>query len=153
MIRWSFWVDPWEHPFNTWNRFYSVLIPLASVEPSLIDVEPIPVQPAPVQPEIDTPRTGPGFDEIGWMSAGPITQWQKANAGSVTVIPSGSYIDWSKADFTTPFHHQYAEWVHEEGYDEAALKVALLISSVPTLPLWMIEGPKNLLPEKEFTAA
>jgi hypothetical protein len=42
MIRWSFWVDAWEHPFNTWNRFYSVLIPLASVEPGLVEIDPLP---------------------------------------------------------------------------------------------------------------
>jgi len=67
MILWSFWVDPWEHPFNTWNRFYSVLIPLASVEPDLIAIDPLPPKehvdfgpwkgplPGPIKPGIPTP--------------------------------------------------------------------------------------------------
>lgn len=68
MIRWSFWVDPWEHPFNTWNRFYSALIPLASVEPALIAIEPLPPKehvdfgpwkgppPGPIKPGTPKPR-------------------------------------------------------------------------------------------------
>jgi len=68
MIRWSFWVDPWEHPFNTWNRFYSVLIPLAAVEPGLNVIDPLPPKehvdfgpwkgppPGPIKPGIPTPR-------------------------------------------------------------------------------------------------
>lgn len=68
MIRWSFWVDPWEHPFNTWNRFYSVLIPLASVEPGLVAIDPLPPKehvdfgpwkgppPGPIKPGTPKPR-------------------------------------------------------------------------------------------------
>lgn len=94
------------------------------------------------------PTSEPPEDSFGWMSAGPITQWGKPQGGSVTIIPSESGIDWAKADFTTPIHHQYGEWLYEEGYVEMSVKVALVLSPIPTIG-WFIEGAKNLLPEEE----
>jgi len=50
MIRWSFWVDPWEHPFNIWSRN----TPTAFVEPLPVeiaaDLPTIPEMPKPVIP-------------------------------------------------------------------------------------------------------
>jgi len=47
MIRWSFWVDAWEHPFNTWSR----KTPDAFVEPLPVEIAAgLPSIPEPVIP-------------------------------------------------------------------------------------------------------
>jgi len=52
MIRWSFWVDAWEHPFNTWIR----KTPDAFVDPLPMD---LPADPPPTKVPGSKPKWKP----------------------------------------------------------------------------------------------
>jgi len=74
MIRWSFWIDSWEHPFNTWNLNTSVKA-FVEASPIMRDYLP-PPKPPPTPPA--------AFDPKPKKKTGPTTSW-----------------DWSK--FRMPF--------------------------------------------------
>lgn len=48
MIRWSFWIDSWEHPFSTWFRGQSEP---AFIEPLAMEIEIVTPPSSPVGPE------------------------------------------------------------------------------------------------------
>jgi len=100
MIRWSFWVDEWEHPFNTSNRISPASIPLAAaVIPSLVAMDEGLANP----PKIDIERPKPtkwdwskfrmpffehGFTRERTSQPGPF-DYYLSNRGPA--IPGGEY--------------------------------------------------------------
>ena len=59
---------------------------------------------------------------------------------------------WDRWDFNTPAHHQIMEKVIEDEVHVALAKAGLVASPIMTIPYWLIDSARYLLPEEEYTA-
>jgi len=135
MIRWSFLVDAWEHPFSSWSRGSFVR---AFVEPAQGLTDYLPKPPPPKTPPAagptpkPKPTSKPPEDSFGWMSAGEITQWWTPQGGSVTAVPSVGPDYW----FMPENMPSDAEII------DMGVKYILMRSPLPTIPSWMLVEPE-----------
>jgi len=143
MIRWSFWVDAWEHPFNTWNKFYSVMKPLSPVKPKIAKIE----------------FSLPAFSQGPWdFSTSFQTERFERSEGSFKAPKpkgpqGGSTMKYEDETYVVGEYNLLTDWQPtDEEIIEIAVKYFIMRSPIITMPWWFIEGSKKLLPEPAPTA-